>query len=464
MGKSTSKSPELDRKELFENAPVPKALAAFAVPTVISQLVAMIYNLADTYFVGRTDNPSMVAAVTLSFALYAALNAFGQLFGIGGGALTSKLLGAYNEEDARKIGCFSVYSSLGVSIILAVIMIAFMDPILFFLGASEDSIVYSRDYILYVVAIGGIPTITSISMSHLIRNEGFTKQASFGLSMGGVLNMILDPLFMFVIFEPGNEVKGAAIATMISNYVVLGYYIAFYLKHKDALIINLDIKNYQKGIPFLGRILSIGFPSFVAPFISTIANGTLSRLCASYGDVAVAAFGISKKIDMLPMNTALGLCQGMVALVSYNYANKNFKRMKSFVDTTRWIGLGFAAVCIVLYECFTPQIVGAFIKDPKTVEVGVMALRRMVLSTPFMISIFHMMYTYQSMGFGTRSLIISICRQGAVNIPLMFLMNKLLGLPGLYWNQLIADAIVISVSAIVYTKDMKKVKTEMGMK
>ena len=456
MAGSTSKNQELDRKELFENAPVPKALAAFAVPTVISQIISMIYNLADTYFVGRTDNPSMVAAVTLCFALYASLNAFGQLFGIGGGALTSKLLGAYKEEDAKKIGCFSVYSSLIVSVILALIMIIFMDPILYFLGASEDSIVYSRDYLLYVVAIGGIPTITSISMSHLIRNEGFTKQASFGLSMGGVLNMLLDPLFMFVIFEPGNEVKGAALATMISNFVVLGYYLVFYFKNKEKLIINLNIKNYAQGIPFIGKILSIGFPSFVAPFVATLANGTLNRLCAGYGDVAVAAFGIAKKIDMLPMNTSLGLCQGMVALVSYNYSNKNFKRMKSFVDTTRLIGLSFAGLCIILYECFAPQIVGAFIKDPATVEVGVMALRRMVLSTPLMISIFHMMYTYQSMGFGGRSLIISVCRQGAVNIPMMFLMNKLLGLPGLYWNQLIADAIVITVAVIIYKKDIKR--------
>ena len=461
MEKSTSKNQNIDRKELFEKAPVLKALAAFAVPTVISQLISMIYNLADTYFVGRTDNPSMVAAVTLSFALYASLNAFGQLFGIGGGALTSKLLGAYKEDDARKIGCFSVYSSFLVSVILALMMIIFMDPILYFLGASEDSIVYARDYLLYVVAIGGIPTITSIAMSHLIRNEGYTKEASFGLSMGGVLNIILDPLFMFVIFEPGNEVKGAAIATMISNYVVLGYYLIFYFKNKEKLILSLDIKKYTQGIPFIGRILSIGFPSFVAPFIATIANGTLNKLCASYGDVAVAAFGIAKKIDMLPMNTSLGLCQGMVALVSYNYSNKNYKRMKSFIDTTRLIGLSFAGLCIIAYECFAPKIVGAFIQNPETVEVGVMALRRMVLSTPFMISIFHMTYTYQSMGFGGKSLILSICRQGAVNIPMMFLMNRLLGLPGLYWNQLIADAIVITVAAIFYKKDMKRIEASM---
>lgn len=464
MEKSTLKSPELDRKELFEKAPVPKALAAFAVPTVISQLISMIYNLADTYFVGRTDNPYMVAAVTLCFALYMSLNAFGQLFGIGGGVLTSKLLGAYKEDEAKRIGCFSFYSSLIVSIILATVMLCFQNPILRFLGASDETIGYAREYLIYVVAIGGIPTVTSIAFSHLLRNEGYAKEASFGLSMGGVLNLFLDPLFMFVILPDGQEVKGAALATMISNYLVICYYLGLYFKFRKTMIISLDIRKYKEGIPYLGRIMSIGFPSFVAPFVATLANGTLNRLCAGHGDVAVAAFGIAKKIDMLPMNTAMGLCQGMVALVSYNYSNKNFKRMKSFIDTTRWIGISFACICIVVFELFTPSIIKLFIKDAATVEMGVMALRRMVLSTPLMISVFHMVYSYQSMGFGMKSLLLSVLRQGAVNIPLMFIMNKVMGLVGLYWNQFIADALVISVAAIVFTKDMKKIESEMGMK
>ncbi len=448
----------LDRKELFEKAPVTKALAAFAVPTVISQLITMVYNLADTYFVGRTDNPYMVAAVTLCFTTFMILNAFGQLFGIGGGALTSKLLGAYKEDDARKIGCFSFYSSLIVAGLVCISMYLFQDPILRFLGASDQTIGYAREYTTYTVIIGGIPTLLSITLSHLLRNEGYSQKASFGLSMGGVLNMILDPLFMFVILEPGNEVRGAALATMISNCIVFIYYLVFYYRHRHELIINLNIANYPKGLPYLGQILSVGFPSFLAPFLATVANSTLNRLCSAYGDIAVAAFGIAKKIDMLPMNTSLGLCQGMVALVSYNYANKNFKRMKSFIDTTRWVGIGFAAICIILFEIFPQQIVRLFIADPATVEVGVMALRRAALSTPFMISIFHMIYTYQSMGFGFKSMLLSACRQGIVNIPMMFVMDRLLGLSGLYWTQLVADGITITIAAIFYLRDMKKIE------
>jgi len=453
-----SKPQDLDRKELFENTPVPKALATFAVPTVISQLIAMVYNLADTYFIGRTNDPYMVSAVTLCFTLFASFNAFGQLFGIGGGALTSKLLGEYKEDEAKKIGCYSFYCSILVSLLLSILAFVFEEQLLRFLGASNDNIGYASQYLTYTLILGGIPTITSIAFSHLLRNEGFSKESSFGLSMGGVLNIILDPLFMFVIYEPGNEVKGAAVATMISNYIVLIYFLAFYYKHRKQTIMNLNLKNFAKGVPYTGKILSIGFPSFIAPFAATLANGTLNRLCAGHGDIAVAGFGIAKKIDMLPMNTALGLCQGMVALVSYNYANKNFKRMKAFIDTTRWIGVGVAVCCIILFELFPYQIVGLFIEDAATVELGVMAIRRMVLSTPLMISIFHMTYAYQSMGFGFKSLVIALARQAFVNVPMMFLMDRLLGLEGLFWNQLLADSIVVIIAFTFYHYDMKKIQ------
>ena len=189
-----------DRTYLFEKAPIPKALASFAIPTIISQIISMIYNIADTMFIGKTNNPYMVAAATMSFALFMTLNALGQLFGIGGGVVTSRLLGEYKEGEAHKIGTFSFYCSLLICIIYSLLLTIFMTPILKFLGASVDTIEYSRQYAIWVVCIGGFPTILSIALSHLIRSEGYSKEASFGLSMGGIINIILDPIFMFVIF------------------------------------------------------------------------------------------------------------------------------------------------------------------------------------------------------------------------------------------------------------------------
>ena len=449
-----------DRTYLFEKAPIPKALASFAIPTIISQIISMIYNIADTMFIGKTNNPYMVAAATMSFALFMTLTAFGQLFGIGGGVLTSKLLGEYKEGEARKIGTFSFYCSLLICILYSLILTIFMRPILTFLGASADTYEYAKQYAIWVVCIGGFPTILSVALSHLIRSEGYSKEASFGLSMGGVINIALDPLFMFVILEPGQEVLGAAIATCISNICAFIYFMILYAKLKKKLILSLNITNFRSGSPYLKDILTVGFPSFIAPFLGSVANGCVNRLASGHSDIALAAFGIAKKIDMLPMNTSLGLCQGMVALVSYNYANKNFKRMNAVINTTRIIGIIFAIICIAVFEPLAPQIVELFIKDPETVELGAIALRRACLSVPFMILVFHTSYTYQSMGYGLKSLILTVSRQALAVIPIMFIMDKLFGIEGLYFAQLVADALVMAVASVFYLKFMKKLKKE----
>jgi len=449
-----------DKTYLFEKAPIPKALASFAVPTIISQIISMIYNLADTVFIGKTNNPYMVAAATLSFALFMTLNALAQLFGIGGAVLTSKLLGAYKQDEARKVGTFSFYCSLIICFIYSLGITIFMDPLLHFLGASVNTYEYTKQYAIWVVCIGGFPTILRIALSHLIRAEGYSKEASFGLSLGGVINIILDPLFMFVILEPGNEVKGAAMATCISNICAFIYFMCLYAKLKNKLVFTLDIRNFKSGSCYLKEILYVGFPSFIAPFLGSVANSSVNRLAAGHSDIVVAAIGIAKKIDMLPMNSALGLCQGMVALVSYNYSNKNFKRMKAVIDTTRLVGIGFAVICIAIFEPLAPEIIKLFIKEPETVAMGTQALRIACLSTPFMIMGFHMSYTYQSMGHGMQSLIFTICRQALAVIPVMFILDYFFGYKGLFFAQLVADALVILVSSFFFARFMKKIKIQ----
>ena len=191
------------KRELFETMPVPKALAALAVPTIISQLITMIYNLADTFFIGMANDPSQTAASSISFTLVFLMACISNLFGVGGGSLISRLLGEKKDKDAASVASFSFWGSLIVSLLYSVLVLLFMDPLLLNLGATrEGSLVYARDYALWVVVVGSIPTTLSMTMSHLFRSEGFAKQASFGLGMGGVLNILLDPLFMFVILPP----------------------------------------------------------------------------------------------------------------------------------------------------------------------------------------------------------------------------------------------------------------------
>ncbi len=443
-------------RDLFEKTSVPKALAALAVPTIISQLITMVYNLADTFFIGTTNDPSKIAASSVAFVLVFAMNCLSNLFGVGGSSLISRLLGERRDGDAAKVSSFSFWGSLLISAVYSVVIFVFMEPFLYFLGATATSIDYAKDYAFWVVVVGAVPSTLGMTLSHLIRSEGYAKESGFGLGLGGVLNIALDPLFMFVILEPGNEVAGAALATMISNAVVLVYYlvILYVIKKKKGSVLSI---NPSKMIPekhHISSVFAVGFPSALGSMFACLSSIMINNLTASYsdiyGDVPVAAVGIAKKIDMLPMNVGMGLCQGMMPLVAYNFASKDYKRMKAFSDAARIAGIVFAGVCIVVFEIFAEPIVRIFVNEAQTVEMATKFLRIMCLAVPLMITNFQMSFTFQAMGMGKQSLLLSSLRQGLINIPLLFLMNYLFQLDGVIWTQLISDILTAIISFVVY--------------
>ena len=452
-------------RELFEKTAVPKALLALAVPTIISQLITMVYNLADTVFIGMTNDPSKIAASSVAFVLVFMMNCLSNLFGVGGGSLISRLLGEKKDSEAKSVASFSFWGSFLISAIYSVLVLIFMEPFLRFLGATDGSLGYAKDYAFWVVIIGSIPSTLGMTMSHLLRSEGYAKYASIGLGAGGILNIALDPLFMFVILEEGNEVAGAAIATLISNLAVLIYFLAVYyiIRKKTVLSISPRIMIPKKH--YITSVFAVGFPSALGSFLACLSSIMINNLASGYshlyGDVPVAAIGIAKKIDMLPMNVGMGLCQGMMPLVAYNYSAGNYKRMKSFTNWARGIGIAFSFVCILAFELLTEPIVRIFINEQATVEMSVHFLRIMCLAVPLMITNFQLAFTFQAMGKGKESLILSALRQGLVNIPLLFLMNHLFALDGIVWTQLVSDVITTVISFAVYARTCKKLdKTE----
>ena len=451
-------------RELFEKMPVAKALATLAIPTIISQLITMIYNLADTFFIGMANNPSQTAASSLAFVLVFAMNCLSNLFGVGGGSLISRLLGERRDKDAASVAAFSFYGSLIISVIYSIMVWATMDPLLRLLGATDSSIVYARYYAFWVVVIGAVPATLGMTMSHLLRSEGYAKHASIGLGVGGVMNIILDPIFMFVILEPGNEVTGAAIATFISNVAVLAYFLIIYCVIKKKTVLSISPKVMIPKKHYIFSVFAVGFPSALGSALACLASIMINNLTASYsdvyGDIPVAAVGIAKKIDMLPMNVGMGLCQGMMPLVAYNFSARNYKRMKAFTNTARLWGIAFSAVCIVAFEIFTEPIVRIFINEEATVSMTCDFLRIMCLAVPLMITNFQLSFTFQAMGMGKESLLLSALRQGLINIPLLFLMNHLFGLYGIIWTQLISDALTTVISFIVYNNSYKKLNGE----
>ncbi|MBQ9959316.1 MAG: MATE family efflux transporter [Oscillospiraceae bacterium] len=439
-------------KAVFETMPVPKALATLAVPTIISQLITMVYNLADTFFIGRTNDPYKVAAASLAYVLFFIMNALSNLFGIGGGSLISRLLGRGKNEDAKAVCAFSFWGTVAVTMLYSLGCLVFMEPLLRAIGASDNTLQFASAYTLWVVVVGGLPSTLSMAMAHLLRSEGYAKQASFGLGMGGVLNMLLDPLFMFVIMKPGNEVTGAAVATMLSNVVAFCYYLVIFARLRGKTVLTLAPNLMGSGARYAAEIFSVGLPSALGSALSSASNMTVNSLVSGYGDVAVAAMGIVKKIDMLPMNVGMGLCQGMMPLVAYNYSAKNYDRMRSAANYARVWGMGFAGLCIVVYEVLAGGIVSLFIKDAATLSMGTDFLRIACIATPVMICNFQMSYTFQAMGKGKPALLLSSCRQGLINIPLLFIMNHAFGVYGVIWTQLLADGLTLVLSLFLYRR------------
>lgn len=449
-----------ENKALFSTMPVPKALATLAIPTIISQLITMIYNLADTFFIGLTNDPRMVAAASVSFVLIFAMNALANLFGVGGGSLISRLLGRGEDSSARAVCSFSFYGTVAIALLYSLATLFFMDPLLYLIGATDTTLAFARDYALWVVVFGGIPTTLAVMMSHVLRSEGYAKQASIGLALGGLLNIALDPLFMFVILEPGSEVLGAAIATMISNVVTLIYFATVFFALRHRALISVSPSEAIRGTRYTLEVLKVGFPSALGTMLACISNVCINNLVSSYGDYEMAAMGIVKKIDMLPLNVGMGLCQGMMPLVAYNYAARDYKRMRETAKCARIAGMAFAALCIVVFEIFAEGIVTIFIKDARTVELGTYFLRIACLATPLMVSNIQYSYTFQAMGRGTESLLLSACRQGLVNIPLLFILNRFFMIDGILWTQIIADTITFTVSAILFAHFNRQLRAE----
>ncbi|MBR5797402.1 MAG: MATE family efflux transporter [Clostridia bacterium] len=453
--------PPNNKTALFETMPVGKALLTMAIPTIVSQLITMIYNLADTFFIGRTNDPYKVAAASVVSILFFILTSLANLFGVGGGSLMSRLLGEKREMDAKRVGVFSIYGSLGIAIVYATICFLYTEPLARLLGASDHTIGYASSYLFWVVVVGGIPSTLGMTMSFLLRSAGYSKESGIGLAIGGITNIILDPLFMFVILPAGNEVTGAAMATMLSNVISLLYFLFVYCRLRRKTVFSLSPKYIRIEKKLIVGILSIGLPSALTGMLANISHIIRNNLTSDYGDIELAAYGIIQKADMLPLNIGMGLCQGMMPLVAYNYASGNYPRMKSFTKAAQISGMVIASICIVVFELFAPGIIWLFIKDEATIAYGKNFLRIACLATPFMIANFQKIYCLQAMGKGKESLILGIFRQGLFAIPMIFIMNHLFQLYGIVSAQLISDGITFIFSTLIYHRVYGKLQQEM---
>lgn len=441
-----------ETREIFETRPVPRALAKMAIPTIISQLITLVYNVADTWFIGQTNNPYMVAASSLVLTVFLMTTGIANLFGVGGGSLVVRLLGRNDGDEAKKVASLSLVMAAAASLAFSILCFIFMNPLLRLLGASDNTIGFARQYLMFVVVIGCFPTVLANTMSSMVRNIGYSREAGFGLGMGGILNVILDPIFMFVVFPDGYQVVGAAVATMLSNFITLVYFILVYKKLEGKTVLTLPRSIEKIRRESIGSIFSVGIPAAISLLLFDLCNIVINRLASGHGDIELAAIGIVLKVERLPLNIGIGICLGMTPLVAYNYASKNHKRMKDFFRTARLAGLIISVICVVFYRICASYIIGAFISDADTVRFGTQFLQSRCFATPFMFLSFHMVNFMQAVDRGKVSFQLAVIRQLCLNIPILFLMNMLFGMSGIVWTQLTADFINVVISYVIYMR------------
>ena len=435
---------QLTSEEIFKTMTVPQAVRTMALPSVISQLIVLIYNLADTYFIGQTNDPYMVAGVSLVLPVFNLTLCLGGLFGTGGGALLPKLLAVDDREEASRTAGWCLRLSVLVALLFSLTLLGLMEPILRLLGASENTLPYARTYVLLVLVLGGVPTVLSNVLSNLLRSLGLSREAGVGVALGGVLNIGLDPLFMFVLLPKGNEVLGVGIATLISNVIACAYCLVIFLRRQREIRPRILAPAPLRAS--ITAVFTVGIPGTLGTLLFDVDYMVLDKLAAGYGDAALAAIGIVLKAERLPQQVGIGLCLGMVPLVAYSYALRDRERVRQIMAYTLKAGFAVALVSITAYELLAPQIVRLFIADPETLAIGTGFLRVRTVAAAIMFFCFFAVFLFQGFGDGKRSTVLAVLRWAVLNIPMLYLFNAVFGMYGLVWAQVVSDVITVIIS------------------
>ena len=429
--------------DLFEKAPVPKAVATMAVPTMISMLVVVIYNMADTFFIGQTKDPLQVAAVSLATPVFMIFMALGHLFGIGGSSAISRALGERRKDRAWHISSFCCYGSLGLGVMVAVISVLGMEQILHLIGASENTIGFARQY-LTIISIGAPTIMFSTAFANILRGEGASRESMVGNLLGTIVNIILDPV---MILGLGWGVSGAALATIIGNIAACFFYISYYVRGKSML--SIHVKDFRMGGGIAASVAAIGIPASLNNILMSFANIILNQALVGYGDTPVAAMGVALKSNMLVVLLQIGLCVGIQPLIGYNYGSGNKKRLMQVFKFTGVVSVIMGMLLTLFMIIARKTMIQVFINDAEVVSYGIRMVVALQLSAPFIGILFLCINTIQGMGKALPSLVLTVCRQGLIFIPLIFILNAMLGLDGVIYAQPAADYLSILVGIMI---------------
>ena len=445
-------------KDLFENCSVPTAIFRLAFPTVIGQIILVVYNMADTFFVGLAGDDAKLTAVTVCMPAFMFLSAISNLFGAGGASVISRALGRGDEARVKAAAAFSFWGCLITAALYSVLAYVGKDVFADLLGGTDPAVHKNAvEYLVCTVVLGGSWTVLGTFFSHLIRAEGRAVHASAGIMLGGILNILLDPLFMFVLLPPGRESLGAAIATALSNLITLIYFIVILLaiRKKTLLCFRFSASMWYNHIP--QAVLSAGLPACVMTLFENISYAVLDKLMSLSGLAMQAGVGVAKKINMLAHCIVRGIAQGALPLIGYNFAAGNRKRMRDAVRVAQIAAVGTASICMIIYLVFARQLTGIFIHhESPSLLYGTAFLRILCVGGPFSASAYTYISFFQATGEGRKAFILAILRKGLIDIPLMFILNLLLPAYGIVLATPLADAFCCAAANTLFINYIRK--------
>jgi putative MATE family efflux protein len=442
---------------LFEQMPIPRAVAKLAVPTILSSLVTVLYNLADTYFVGMLNNSVQNAAVTLAAPLILAFNAVNNLFGVGSSSMMSRALGSRDYETVHRSSAFGFYCSIFCGLLFSLLYVVFQPFVLTILGADATTAEATAGYLRWTVACGAAPTILNVVMAYLVRAEGAALHASIGTMSGCILNIILDPVFILP-WGLNMGAEGAGLATFLSNCVACGYFfVLLYVKRENTHVCIKPSMFCLKRKIVLG-VCGVGIPASIQNLLNVTGMTVLNNFTSSYGSDAVAAMGITQKINMVPMQIAMGLSQGIMPLISYNYASGNTPRMKKTLTFAAKISLTALVIVAAGYYVGAGALVRMFMQDPTIVAYGTRFLRGFCLGLPFLCMDFLAVGVFQAVGLGKNAFIFAILRKVVLEIPALIILNALFPLYGLAYAQFAAEIVLATAAVVVLIRMFAKLE------
>ena len=432
--------------ELMARMKVSKAVATMAIPSVISSLVTVVYNMADTFFVGQTGDPLQVAAVSLTNPIFILFMAFANMFGMGGSAVASMALGEQNQKRMKQVSAFITHASLAVGILFALVLVGFMQPILSIFGANEETYALACGYVFHI-SYGAPFIIWSAAASFVVRSEGASKEAMIGSMIGTIANIVLDPVLISG-FHLG--AAGAAVATTLGNILASLYYLWYFVKKSNNF--SIGIRNFTCRYGIFSGICSCGLPTAIFSTLMSVSTIVLNQILVAYGNAPVAAIGIVFKANMFITFLQMGLANGVQPLLGYNFGSGDKKRFQDIAAYTKKCCIVIGILATLLFFVFRRQIIGLFIQDEEVIMYGVRMLIAYMLSGPVIGILFMNMNCMQSVGKAFWATLLSVLRQGLLLIPLLFILNALGGLNGVIYGQALTDYIAVFLSAVLWRK------------